>query len=127
MALRTRNARPAQLLNPQRELARGGLSFQRRSMARSDPTRITDQLCAIYDESVANLRSALIAFVERGERPDPKKRAQGSFAYPELRIDYHPTSPPPATVPRRACARLNDPGCYASSIARPDLFRDYLS
>jgi AMP nucleosidase len=96
-------------------------------MARPDPTRITDQLCAIYDESVANLRSGLVAFLERGERPDPKERAKGCFAYPELRIDYHPTSPRPTSVPARAFARLNEPGCYASSIARPALFRDYLS
>jgi AMP nucleosidase len=96
-------------------------------MARSDPTHITDQLCAIYDESVANLRAALVAFIERGERPDPKRRAKGCFAYPELRIDYHPTAPPTGPVPARAFARLNDPGGYASSVARPNLFREYLS
>ena len=96
-------------------------------MARSDPTHITDQLCAIYDESVANLRAALVAFIERGERPDPKRRAKGCFAYPELRIDYHPTAPHTGPVPARAFARLNDPGGYASSIARPDLFREYLT
>ena len=88
---------------------------------------IVDQLCAIYDESASNLRSAVSAYVERGELPDKKKRAQGCFAYPELRVDYHPTSPRQGPTPSRAFARLNDSGCYASSIARPELFREYLA
>ena len=88
---------------------------------------IVEQLCAIFDESVANLRESLNAYLSRGELPDPKERAAGRFAYPELRVDYHPTAPPPAKGPVRAFARLNDPGCYASSIARPEMFRDYLS
>jgi AMP nucleosidase len=88
---------------------------------------IIDQLCAIFDESVANLREALAAYVEKGERPDPSKRAKGCFAYPELRIDYRPAGPRPVATQMRAFARLNEPGNYASSIARPDLFRDYLA
>ena len=66
---------------------------------------IVGQLCAIFDESVANLREALTLYLDRGELPDPKKRAAGLFAYPELRIDYHPTAPRPATTPIRAFAR----------------------
>jgi AMP nucleosidase len=88
---------------------------------------IVEQLCAIFDESVANLRESLTLYLERGELPDPKERAAGRFAYPELRIDYHPTAPIPSRAATRAFARLNEPGCYASSIARPDLFRDYLA
>jgi AMP nucleosidase len=88
---------------------------------------IVDQLCAIFDESVANLRVALKAYIESGELPDPDKRAAGWFAYPELRIEYHPSMPRPAQSPTRAFARLNDPGCYASSIARPRMFRDYIA
>ena len=48
---------------------------------------LIDQLCAIYDESVANLRSALARYLKSGEHPDPAARAAGLFAYPELRID----------------------------------------
>ncbi|HJU77650.1 MAG TPA: AMP nucleosidase, partial [Sphingomicrobium sp.] len=88
---------------------------------------IIDQLCAIFDESVANLRDALAAYVEKGERPDPRKRAKGCFAYPELRIEYRPAGPRPIATQMRAFARLNEPGTYVSSIARPDLFRDYLA
>ena len=60
----------------------------------------------------------------RGVRPDPAERDEGAFAYPELRIEYDPESPPPA--PARAFARLNQPGIYTTSIARPALFREYL-
>ena len=88
---------------------------------------IVEQLCTIFDESVANLREALKLYLENGTRPDPKKRAKGCFAYPELRVEYRPKGPPPATAPTRAFARLNEPGCYASSVARPDLFREYLA
>ncbi len=90
----------------------------------SDAHAIVDQLAAIYTESVANLRQALAAYVRDRKPPNPKARAKGSFAYPELRIDYRGGLPQPA--PARAFARLNQPGTYATSIARPDLFRDYL-
>src|SRR6476661_7715790 len=85
---------------------------------------IVDQLAAIYDESVANLRQALARYVEDRTAPDSRTRKKGAFAYPELRIDY--AGKVPAVAPSRAFARLNQPGTYATSIARPELFRDYL-
>ena len=94
-------------------------------MNRNPSTNATvDQLTAIYDESVANLREALAAYVRDGTAPTDKARAKGLFAYPELRIDYAGKAPRPQLA--RAFARLNQPGTYASSIARPALFRDYL-
>ena len=89
-----------------------------------DAGRIVDQLATIYDESVANLRSALSAYVESRTLPDAAARKRGSFAYPELRVDYPGQAQRPA--PARAFARLSQPGTYATSIARPRLFRDYL-
>src|SRR5574338_1090518 len=85
---------------------------------------IVDQLAAIYDESVANLRHALGNYVHDRKPPEPHARANGIFAYPEIRIDHAGTLSRPH-VPR-AFARLNQPGAYATSIARPELFRDYL-
>ena len=85
---------------------------------------VVDQLAAIYDESVASLRQALARYVEDRTVPDARSRQKGAFAYPELRIDYGGKLPAPA--PSRAFARLNQPGTYATSIARPELFRDYL-
>jgi len=83
-----------------------------------------DQLVAIYDESVANLRKALALYIEQGTAPDVRTRRKGAFAYPELQIEYGGKIP--AAAPSRAFARLNQPGTYATSIARPELFRDYL-
>src|SRR3954466_15060056 len=89
-----------------------------------DAGGIVDQLAAIYDESVANLRAALAAYVRDGTPPDPQARNQGTFAYPELRIEYR--GQPPRSAPTRAYARLTQPGTSATSIARPNMFRDYL-
>src|SRR5512142_917615 len=85
---------------------------------------IIDQLAAIYDESVENLRLSVSAYVRDRTAPNPKARALGAFAYPELRVEYAGKIPRPAIT--RAFARLSQPGTYASSIARPSLFRDYL-
>ena len=53
-----------------------------------DIPRVIEALRAIYDESVADLRTALARYLKTGERPDAKARAEGLFAYPELRLDY---------------------------------------
>ena len=90
-----------------------------------DIPAILDALETGYAASVARLRAALAAYADGGTRPDPRARDEGAFAYPELRIEYDPEMPPPA--PARAFARLNQPGIYTTSIARPALFRDYLA
>ena len=90
-----------------------------------DIPNLLDQLEEIYETSVANLREALRRFAADGVRPEPRERADGVFAYPELRIRYDPVAPPP--VSSRAFARLSQPGTYASSIARPKLYRAYLA
>lgn len=84
-----------------------------------------DELCSIYGASVTNLRTAIQNYVRDRSRPSPEARAQGCFAYPELRLEYEPAGTPPSLS--RAYARLNQPGCYASSVGRPELFRDYLA
>ena len=89
-----------------------------------DIPAIIQQLCAVYDESVANLRGALARYLTDGTVPDPEERAKGLFAYPELCIDYDNMLP--AEFPSRAFGRLNHPGRYATSIARPSLIRKYL-
>lgn len=91
----------------------------------ADIPALLDQLETIYDRSVANLRGALTRYVTEGVRPDLAERRSGLFAYPELRVDYDPEAPP--STPARAFARLNQPGTYATSVARPALFRAYLT
>jgi AMP nucleosidase len=85
---------------------------------------LIDELSRMFDESVAALRSALARYLTTGERPDPAARGKGMFAYPELVVDYghgHPIN-----FPTRAYARLNRPGRYATTVARPHFFRHYL-
>ena len=91
----------------------------------NDIAALLDELEERYAASAKRLRQALIAYAREGIRPDLKARDAGAFAYPELRIDYDPEVPPP--TPARAFARLNQPGVYTSSIARPALFRAYLT
>ena len=93
-------------------------------MKAANITAVLDELEAIYESSIRNLRDALSAFIRDGTRPDPNARREGCFAYPELRIDYDGSAPRPTLS--RAFARLNQPGSYAASIARPALFRAYL-
>ena len=89
-----------------------------------DIPKIIEELCAVYDESVANLRDALARYLTSAEIPDARARADGLFAYPELIIDH--VQMLPKEFPSRAFGRLNYPGRYATSIARPRLFRKYL-
>lgn len=86
---------------------------------------LLDRLESLYAESETRLREALESFARSGDRPDPAARASGDFAYPELRLHFTGTGDGPP--PRRAFARLNRPGSYAASIARPKLFRAYLT
>ncbi len=44
-------------------------------MKSNDITALLDQLCSIYDQSVANLREALAAYCEAGHHPDPEAEA----------------------------------------------------
>ncbi len=90
----------------------------------ADIPAIIDSLSALYDASVAAVREALSKYLSTGERPDPNARARGAFAYPEIRVDYSSDKTP--AFPSRAFGRLNSPGRYTTSIARPKLFRNYL-
>ena len=86
---------------------------------------ILDDLIERHEQSVADLRGAIAAYLADGTLPDPQARARGLFAYPELRVVHEAA----ATLPRitRAFARLNASGSYATSITRPRLFRRYLA
>ena len=86
---------------------------------------IIDQLCDMSDASMACLRTALARYLRSGEKPDPAARSGGQFAYPELRVDYQYDQP--VAFPTRAFGRLNRPGRYAISVARPRQFRKYLA
>ena len=84
-----------------------------------------DRLETLYTQSVTNLRDAVRDFVNTGARPDPVKRAEGVFAYPELRIRWDGDRP--QDLEPRAYARLAKQGVYSTTVTRPDLFRPYLT
>ncbi len=83
-----------------------------------------DRLEHLYSGAVSALQKAVKTFVETGEAPDPEQRANGLFSYPELRVIWQGGNPPPPQG--RSYARLSKPGLYATTITRPDLYRDYL-
>jgi len=86
---------------------------------------LIDELEQLYKDSVTRLRTALGAYIERGERPDPAVRAAGHFAYPVIRLHYDGEKNPGPLG--RAYGRLNTPGDYAISVTQPAIFRDYLA
>ena len=94
-------------------------------MTPPNPRAVVDELQSLYAESVGALRAALRRYLETGETPDPAVRAAGAFAYPELRLTWKPEGERPRLY--RAYARLSTAGSYATTVTRPDLYRDYLT
>jgi AMP nucleosidase len=86
---------------------------------------IVDALDAIYRQSVTALREALAHYAATGKAPDEQARAEGAFAYPEIRLRYDGGRNPGPLG--RAYGRLTAPGAYAVSVTQPALFRDYLA
>ena len=86
---------------------------------------IIDKLQRLYDESVERLRSDIAAFVTDGITPPERRRQDGSYAYPELRVRFDGGEP--RDNRSRAFGRLHEPGTYTTTVTRPDLFADYLA
>ena len=89
---------------------------------------IINQLQRHYDDAVETLRSDVIAFGRDGAIPPPRKREDGSSAYPQLTLHYQGVgaSGGEANDRSRAFGRLEEPGTYTTTITRPDLFAPYL-
>ncbi|HEX2726457.1 MAG TPA: AMP nucleosidase, partial [Beijerinckiaceae bacterium] len=68
------------------------------------------------------LRDALERFFATGVPPTPAERLR--FRYPELRLTYRPQGPIPAI--KRAYAKFEGPGTYATTVTHPLFFKDYL-
>ncbi|QJQ33010.1 AMP nucleosidase [Sphingomonas lacunae] len=83
-----------------------------------------DQIHRRYDAAVHRLREAVAGYVAKGTLPDPVVRSTGAFCYPELRIHYDGEEL--GGDRSVAFGRLPGPGCYATTITRPDLFEPYL-
>ena len=87
-------------------------------MKSNDISAIVDQLCSIYDQSVANLRDALAAYCEEGAHPDPDRSSRRRFAYPELRVTYSGERTAGAADPRVRPADRSPAPMPAASPAR---------
>ncbi|WP_394728020.1 AMP nucleosidase [Altererythrobacter sp. GH1-8] len=85
---------------------------------------ILAQLQSVYDRSVRNLREDVLEFGKNGATPPDRKRHDGSYAYPELRLHFDGTGEP--SDRSRAFGRLEQTGTFASTITRPNLFAPYL-
>jgi len=95
------------------------------SVASLTTIQALDKLESLYDDAVTALRSAIGGYISHGNLPDPTARAAGLFAYPQLRVSWDGVAP--GRAKNRAFARFTHPGCYSTTIARPQLFRHYLS
>src|SRR5690242_3741034 len=86
------------------------------------PEEAIDRLEALHADAAETLRRALRQFAGSGIPPTPEERVR--FRYPELRLYWEPSGRIPAT--RRAWAKFQVPGYYATTITQPSYFRRYL-
>ncbi|WP_375402348.1 AMP nucleosidase [uncultured Sphingomonas sp.] len=86
---------------------------------------IVAELDRLYTASVERLKAALNRYLIDGVPPAPEQRADGSFAYPEIRLTYAGQADRP--TPLRSFGRLVTPGAYSISVTKPALFADYLT
>src|ERR1700704_5645894 len=86
------------------------------------PEAAVDRLEAIYAGSCAALGRALDRYLETRKAPTTKDRA--AFRYPLLRVVCREVGDAART--RRAYAKFQRPGVYATTVTHPGHFRRYL-
>jgi AMP nucleosidase len=87
-----------------------------------DPASALAELEHLYEMASDALRQSVNRFLADGTVPDAAERAR--FRYPELRVTYAPHGPLPTN--RRAFAKFQAPGTYATTVTHPAAFRAYL-
>lgn len=90
----------------------------------NDSRAIVSELQAIFDRACQELRTDILAYAKDGTTPPQRKREDGSYAYPELRLHFSGEGNP--SDRSRAFGRLEQPGVYSTTVTRPSLFADYL-
>jgi AMP nucleosidase len=90
-----------------------------------DIPAILRELQQHYDDAVRTLRDDVIAFGRDGTLPDPARRTDGSYAYPQITVRYAGGGAPGDRA--RAFGRLELPGTYTTTVTRPDRFAQYLT
>ena len=84
----------------------------------SDPKAAVAHIQHLYEQATQFLRDGFQATMAAG-KPDARYRAY----YPELRIE---TQSFDVTDSRLSFGHVSEPGCYATTLTRPDLFQYYL-
>ncbi|WP_324752867.1 AMP nucleosidase [Roseovarius sp. Pro17] len=84
----------------------------------TDPAAAVDHLCTLYDEATDFLRSG---FRSALDGPVPTQRIRAF--YPEIRLTTSSFARADSSL---AFGYVAAPGTHATTVTRPDLFRDYL-
>ncbi|MGL4637518.1 MAG: AMP nucleosidase [Beijerinckiaceae bacterium] len=85
----------------------------------TDPDQAVLALDALYADAVRHLTTSFTRFI-KGERPTSRVRA--TYPYVAVTIPTHP-----AVDSRLSYGFLGQPGRYATTVTRPDIFRSYLT
>jgi AMP nucleosidase len=91
-------------------------------MSHLTPEQAVDRLEELHRVATTALRDAVARYVENGTVPTPAERAR--LRYPELRVAWEPEGVVQFT--RRAWAKFQSPGIYATTVTQPAFFRSYL-
>ena len=91
-------------------------------MTALSPEQALDRLVELHRHAGEAQRDALARFADGGAPPTKAEQAQ--FRYPELRLSWALSGPMP--TPRRAWAKFQEPGGYATTITQPAFFSEYL-
>jgi len=91
-------------------------------MSHLTPEQAVDRLEDLHRTASIALRNAVALYVEKGTVPTAAERAR--LRYPELRVHWQPEGAVQFT--RRAWAKFQSPGVYATTVTQPAHFRSYL-
>ena len=86
------------------------------------PEEAAERLDGLHAAAAGALREALERFFTSGVAPTAAERLR--FRYPELRVTYRPQGPIP--IIKRAYAKFEGGGTYATTITQPGFFKEYL-
>ncbi|MBK8629870.1 MAG: AMP nucleosidase [Sphingomonadales bacterium] len=100
------------------------MTDQKRSSVR-DGREAVQELDRLFSQSVGALRTDIETYIASGAPPDPARRSDGSYAYPEIHLHWGGSGR--HDQPERAFGRITQTGHYATSITKPKLFADYLT
>ncbi len=85
---------------------------------------IIDQIIHEYNASTQRLRTAVAAYLSDRTVPNDENRRDGSFAYPEIIVEYAGVEK--SVTSNLSFGKLDRPGIFRTTLTRPKLFETYL-